>query len=43
MEVLALCQDQLPSDVPPPQKGPADRMRVRHPGGSAGDQRTPGQ
>jgi len=38
-----MCGDQLPANVPPPQAGPADRMRVRRPGGSAGDQRTPNQ
>lgn len=43
MEILAMCGDQLPANVPPPQAGPADRMRVRRPGGSAGDQRTPNQ
>ena len=43
MEVLAMCADRLPNDVPASRAGPADRMRFRRPGGSAGDQRTPGQ
>ncbi len=43
MEVLAMCADQLPNEAPAPRNTQLDRMRVRHPGGSAGDQRTPGQ
>ena len=43
IEVVAMCSDQLPSEVPKAVPGPADRMRVRRPGGSAGDTRTPGQ
>ena len=43
MEIMAMCADQLPNDVPAPQAGPPDRMRIRRQGGSAGDQRTPNQ
>ena len=43
MEILALCSDQLPHDVPPPRPVQLERTRVRRPGGPAGDQRTPGE
>ncbi|HVW20313.1 MAG TPA: Tat pathway signal sequence domain protein [Opitutaceae bacterium] len=43
IEVLAMCRDQLPADVPPPRAPNFERGRGRRPGGSAGDQRTPGQ
>jgi hypothetical protein len=43
IEVVAMCADQLPDEVPKAIPGPADRMRVRRQGGSAGDTRTPGQ
>jgi hypothetical protein len=43
MEILALCSDQLPQNVPPPRPVQLERTRVRRPGGPAGDQRTPGE
>ena len=43
IEVVAMCADQLPDEVPKAIPGPPDRMRVRRQGGSAGDTRTPGQ
>jgi hypothetical protein len=43
METLAMCADQLPDDPPARRNAPSDRPRVRRPGGTAGDQRTPSQ
>jgi hypothetical protein len=43
MEILAMCADRLPNEAPAPKNLQLDRMRIRRPGGSAGDTRTPGQ
>ncbi len=43
IEVLSMCADKLPNDPPPPRPIPAERARVRRPGGTAGDQRTPSE